>query len=109
MKDKFNPYGIEKDYECKECFHQCYDKEVGDYVMGGCNLSENVKYEKEKVDWFSMNFHPICPKCGGCNMKIIVHSYQEASWEELENGGKFSFGLRIRGLGYWMQTFFYIN
>ena len=51
MKDKFNPYGIEKDYECKECFHQCYDKEVGDYVMGGCNLSENVKYEKEKIDW----------------------------------------------------------
>jgi len=109
MKDRCNPYGIEKDYECKTCFAQFYDKEIEDYEMDKAHIGHKVKMCNETIDHFSMDFHPICPKCGDKNMKVIVHSYSEGSWDEMMDGGKFEFGFRIRGLGFSNWSYFNIN
>jgi Zn finger protein HypA/HybF involved in hydrogenase expression len=108
-KDKYNPYGIEKDYECKTCFGQFYDKEIINHEMDKATLSHRCKQSGETVDGFSMNFHPICPKCGSRNMNVIVHSYKEGSWGEMLEGGKFEFGFSIRSLGFYYWSYFNIN
>lgn len=103
--DKFNPYKIEKDFECKTCFAQFYEKEIQTYEMNQVTLTHRIKIFNEIVDCINISFHPICPNCKERNMKIIILSYKEGSWE----GGDLKFGMLFRSLGFYNCSYININ
>lgn len=108
MIDKCNPYGIEKDYKCKTCYHECYTKDISFFYMAKDGFILFEKPIKEQHH-FQMKFEPICPKCGDMNMKTIIHSYQYGTWEDLQEGKTIGGGFSYQSLFVYLYQYFNIN
>jgi len=91
--DKYNQYGIKKDFECKTCFNEMYRNEIVDYVMSGGAIG---RCKEKSEDWVRIDMKPACSKCGSHDIKPIPHTFINGSLEGALSGEEtFEFGMSV--------------